>query len=96
MFARALLAHSAARKIQGMILSGELGVGRGSRRSGSSPTLGISRASLREALLTLETLGLVKTEPGRGTFVSPRTANPAWRAGAMPTAIRSPTCSRRG
>jgi GntR family transcriptional repressor for pyruvate dehydrogenase complex len=30
----------------------------------------VSRASLREALLTLETLGLVKTEPGRGTFVT--------------------------
>lgn len=33
--------------------------------------LKVSRASLREALLTLETLGLVKTEPGRGTFINP-------------------------
>ncbi|WP_246082573.1 FadR/GntR family transcriptional regulator [Rubellimicrobium rubrum] len=30
----------------------------------------ISRASLREALLTLETLGLIRSEPGRGTFVT--------------------------
>ncbi len=35
-----------------------------------SQKFGISRASLREALLTLETLGLLKTEAGRGTFVA--------------------------
>lgn len=35
---------------------------------------GISRASLREALLTLETLGLLKTEAGRGTFVAAATS----------------------
>ena len=35
-----------------------------------SQRFGISRASLREALLTLETLGLLKTEAGRGTFVA--------------------------
>ena len=73
MFARELLAPSVARHIQGMILSGELATGRripGQREFAEQ--LGISRASLREALLTLETLGLVRTEPGRGTFVSPR------------------------
>ncbi len=76
MFARELLAPSVARRIQGMILSGELATGRripGQREFAEQ--LGISRASLREALLTLETLGLVRTEPGRGTFVSPRSAN---------------------
>jgi len=76
MFARELLAPSVARHIQGMILSGELAIGRripGQREFAEQ--LGISRASLREALLTLETLGLVRTEPGRGTFVSPRSAN---------------------
>ena len=54
-----------------MILSGELKSGEKvpSQRE-FALTLGVSRASLREALLTLETLGLLKTEPGRGTFVS--------------------------
>ena len=35
-----------------------------------SEQLQVSRASLREALLTLETLGLVRTLPARGTFVT--------------------------
>ena len=63
--------HAAARKIQGMILSGELKSGEKvpSQRE-FAQALKVSRASLREALLTLETLGLLKTEPGRGTFVS--------------------------
>ncbi len=54
-----------------MILSGELRSGEKvpSQRE-FALSLGVSRASLREALLTLETLGLLKTEPGRGTFVS--------------------------
>ncbi|AUM73979.1 GntR family transcriptional regulator [Paracoccus jeotgali] len=48
--------------------------------------LGISRPSLREALLTLETLGQVRTFPGRGTFVTKNGArrvsdNPDWRYG---------------
>jgi GntR family transcriptional repressor for pyruvate dehydrogenase complex len=30
----------------------------------------VSRPSLREALQTLETLGLIRSEPGRGTFVA--------------------------
>lgn len=49
--------------------------------------LGISRPSLREALLTLETLGQVRTFPGRGTFVTRHRAmrvpdSPDWRYGA--------------
>jgi GntR family transcriptional repressor for pyruvate dehydrogenase complex len=48
-------------------------------------TLGVSRASLRDALLTLEAIGLIVTQPGRGTFVSDvapdgRTMT-AWRHG---------------
>src|SRR4029079_1788509 len=71
MLSRVPVPHAAARKIQGMILSGELRSGEKvpSQRE-FALSLGVSRASLREALLTLETLGLLKTEPGRGTFVS--------------------------
>lgn len=31
--------------------------------------MGVSRPSMREAILMLETLGMLRTEPGRGTFV---------------------------
>lgn len=60
-----------ARRLQQMILDGVLNEGDQipSQRQ-LSEQFNISRASLREALLTLETLGLVKTEPGRGTFVT--------------------------
>lgn len=62
-----------ARRLQAMILSGELP--QGSRIPSQrilSHRFEVSRASLREAILTLETLGLVRTEPGRGTFVASR------------------------
>ncbi|OCJ12826.1 GntR family transcriptional regulator [Rhizobium sp. AC44/96] len=73
MLNRTLVPQSAARLIQDMIQSGELAAGQKipSQREFST-RLGISRASLREALLTLETLGLIKTEAGRGTFVADR------------------------
>lgn len=60
-----------ARRLQQMILDGELREGDQipSQRI-LSEQFSVSRASLREALLTLETLGLVKTQPGRGTFVT--------------------------
>jgi GntR family transcriptional repressor for pyruvate dehydrogenase complex len=69
---RTLVPQSAAREIQDMIQSGELPAGQKipSQRDFSIRQFGISRASLREALLTLETLGLLKTEAGRGTFVA--------------------------
>jgi GntR family transcriptional repressor for pyruvate dehydrogenase complex len=35
-----------------------------------SEQMEVSRASLREALQMLETLGLIRSEPGRGTFVT--------------------------
>ncbi len=62
-----------ARRLQQMILDGELREGDQipSQRI-LSEQFNVSRASLREALLTLETLGLIKTEPGRGTFVTAR------------------------
>ena len=73
-----------ARRLQKMILDGELRAGEviPSQRQ-LSEQFNVSRASLREALLTLETLGLVKTEPGRGTFVTAGRTDPAaalkWR-----------------
>ena len=73
-----------ARRLQQMILDGELGEGDQlpSQRL-LSERFRVSRASLREALLMLETLGLIKTEPGRGTFVAARKPDPTtalkWR-----------------
>ena len=71
MLIKTLLPQSVAREIQTMIQTGVLKPGEKipSQRA-FSQKFGVSRASLREALLTLETLGLIKTEPGRGTFVT--------------------------
>ncbi len=71
MFNKTLVPQSVARDLQTMIQTGALKPGEKipSQRE-FSQKLGVSRASLREALLTLETLGLLKTEAGRGTFVT--------------------------
>ncbi|QOL80852.1 FadR/GntR family transcriptional regulator [Pseudooceanicola spongiae] len=73
-----------ARQLQEMIRSGALAKDQKiPPQRALSEQLGVSRASLREALLTLETLGLVKTYPARGTFVLGTQAKPAatepWR-----------------
>src|SRR5262249_33649321 len=47
-----------------------------------SHALGLSRTSLREAISVLETLGFVRSEPGRGVFVCDRGGaahRPGWR-----------------
>jgi GntR family transcriptional repressor for pyruvate dehydrogenase complex len=64
------LTHSIARDLQDAIRAGELkpGAKLPSQRV-LSRRFGVSRASLREALLMLETLGLVRTLPARGTVV---------------------------
>tara|TARA_R110002020_G_scaffold406446_1_gene616627 strand:+ start:220 stop:912 length:693 start_codon:yes stop_codon:yes gene_type:complete len=71
MLNKTLVPQSVAREIQTMIQTGALKAGEKipSQRA-FSQKFGISRASLREALLTLETLGLLKTEAGRGTYVA--------------------------
>ncbi|XUY28881.1 FadR/GntR family transcriptional regulator [Agrobacterium sp. rho-8.1] len=71
MLNKTLVPQSVAREIQAMIQAGQLKAGEKipSQRE-FSQKFGISRASLREALLTLETLGLLKTEAGRGTYVA--------------------------
>ena len=62
--------RNVAQRIEEMISSGALARGAKlpSQRELSSE-FGVSRASLREALLILETSGVIKTEPGRGTYV---------------------------
>lgn len=61
----------ATRAIQGMIRTGELKPGQqlASQRT-LAAQLNVSRASLREALSTLEALGFLKTERRRGSFVT--------------------------
>lgn len=83
---RTPVTHAAAKQIQAMILDGSLAPGQQipSQRE-LAVRLKLSRASLREALLTLEAIGLIVTQPGRGTFVaevSPsRRTMTAWRHG---------------
>ena len=67
---RVLVPRSAVQRIQSMILDGTLKPGdRLPAQRELSEQFGISRASLREALSVLETLGLVQVEVGRGVFV---------------------------
>jgi GntR family transcriptional repressor for pyruvate dehydrogenase complex len=70
MMNKAPVTQTIAHRLQEMIRTGELKKGEKipSQRV-LSDTLQVSRPTLREALLTLETLGLVKTLPARGTFV---------------------------
>jgi GntR family transcriptional repressor for pyruvate dehydrogenase complex len=69
---------SAVKKVQQLILSGAFAEGQRlpSERQ-LAESLGISRPTLREALTVLATLGLIRIEPGRGTFVTPSGANGA-------------------
>jgi GntR family transcriptional repressor for pyruvate dehydrogenase complex len=61
---------SVARRIEDMIESGALadGVRLPSQREMAS-SFGVCRASVREALSLLEASGVLRTEPGRGTYV---------------------------
>jgi GntR family transcriptional regulator, transcriptional repressor for pyruvate dehydrogenase complex len=59
------------RKIEEMIVAGRFADGgRLPSERQLAASLDVSRASLREALSVLATLGLVRIEPGRGTFVA--------------------------
>ena len=85
MLERVPVPQAAARHIQAMILDGRLTPGQRipSQRE-LAHDLKLSRASLREALLALEAVGLVTTQPGRGTFVTekPARAMSPWRHSA--------------
>lgn len=83
--ARRPVPMGAAERIQEMIRSGECGSGtRLPAQRELAERLRVSRASLREALSVLETLGVIRIEPGRGVFVAeiePRATSEraAWR-----------------
>lgn len=65
------LSSLAAHTLQRQIHAGEFPAGAalpGQRELASS--LGISRAALREAISTLEALGMVRCQPGKGVFVT--------------------------
>nr|WP_275895687.1 FadR/GntR family transcriptional regulator [Acidibrevibacterium fodinaquatile] len=75
-------------RIQAMILDGAFAIGeRLPAERALAAQLSVSRASLREALSILETLGLLRSEPYRGTFVAMNVAEngeaptPVWRFG---------------
>jgi GntR family transcriptional regulator, transcriptional repressor for pyruvate dehydrogenase complex len=88
---RLQVSQSTVSRIQVMILRGEFAPGQRlpSERQ-LAAQLSVSRASLREALSTLATLGIVRIEPHRGTFVAmdatangtsqtPLAPGPVWR-----------------
>lgn len=65
------IANIAAQALQRRITNGEFAAGAAlpSQRE-LADQLAISRASLREAISTLEALGLVRSQPGKGVFVT--------------------------
>ena len=68
--ARPRLSEEAVRQIRALIDSGEFKPGdKLPTERELSDMLGISRGSVREAIRTLEALGLVEVKPGRGIFV---------------------------
>ena len=68
---RKQVSHRAVEIIQRKILGGEYKPGEClPSQVELSTQLGLSRASLREAMSMLETLGFLSIEPGRGTFIS--------------------------
>jgi GntR family transcriptional repressor for pyruvate dehydrogenase complex len=68
---RLQVSQSTVGRIQALILGGEFAPGdRLPAERQLAQKLEVSRASLREALSILETLGLVRIEPHRGTFVA--------------------------
>lgn len=87
--ARVPVSQSAVRRIQAMIVGGAFAPGeRLPAERKLAQQLAVSRASLREALSTLETLGLVRVEPHRGTFVSgAETAEAQTRLTRLPVPI---------
>lgn len=63
------LAMLLEREIEGMILDGRLSVGGRVNENQLAATFGVSRGPIREALRSLEALGLVELLPNRGVFI---------------------------
>lgn len=71
--------RSVANRIETMIESGEFAEGsRLPSQRDLSTDFGVSRTSVREALSLLEASGLLRTEPGRGTFVRGERRKKSW------------------
>jgi len=68
---RRALAVEVAEHIRSMIFDGRLAAGQRVPQDAIAEELGVSRLPVREALITLETDGLVSSEAHRGTFVVP-------------------------
>lgn len=69
--ARSLLRDDAYKALRTAIVDGTLAPGERLRDDELSRWLGVSRTPIREALSRLEHAGLVQTQPGRHTIVSP-------------------------
>ncbi|MDF2825923.1 MAG: GntR family transcriptional regulator [Mycobacterium sp.] len=64
------VSSNVAAHIREMIFSGELGFGSRIPQDAIAESLGVSRLPVRSALTTLESEGMVITEPHRGTYVA--------------------------
>lgn len=81
--ARAPVPQTIVWRIQEMIASGEIKPGdRLPSQRELSLQFNISRASLREALSVLETLGSIRIDPGRGAVVCTEGSSGGWRFGS--------------
>jgi GntR family transcriptional regulator, transcriptional repressor for pyruvate dehydrogenase complex len=82
------VADSIINEIRRLIMSGELKAGEKlPDQIRLAKQLGVSRVSLREALMTLSQLGAIEQRPGKGTFLVARA--PALMAGEMEVAFMS-------
>ncbi|MBN7531214.1 GntR family transcriptional regulator, partial [Mycobacteroides abscessus subsp. abscessus] len=85
--ARSLLRDNAYKALRTAIVDGTLAPGERLRDDELSRWLGVSRTPIREALARLEQAGLVQTQPGRHTIVSPIDVREARAAQSVAAAI---------
>ncbi len=68
-------ASIAVEKLRALIFSGELGAGTDHLESELADTLGMSRTPVREAVVTLESQGLLDVRPRKGVRIRPMSAS---------------------